>query len=1058
MKQFYKGTTATVFSFLLLILYSGQSVSQSFSFNTYQIEDGICDRYVYTINQDRNGYLWLGTGGGLCWFDGITFRSDVITDSIPEGYVRSSFRDSKGTLWFGHDDGSVSFYNGQNLNILHTEGLTYSRINDIKEDSQGNLLFASQNNGILVVDPADTTTLRLKDIGPLLVFSIEFTEDNKLLVGTQDSICIFSYLDEGRDPVYIGKVDSLPETRYQKIFRDSSGGFYLGTSDKGVYRILYSEDGFSGSPVQNIGESIGLGRDNIQNIFEDFEQNIWLSTFRKGVVKLELSGEPEPSGRHQIYSQENGLEFNNITGVFQDLEGNIWIGTYGNGLALLLNEAFVFYDFTEKESGSNITALIEHNEQYWLGSEKGIAQTGKNIDEESVNYPGSSEMAGSSVSSLYRDPEGNIWVGTSNQGLFQLNEETGEYTSIYYSRNSLGNAVNYVTGQGTEVWIATSNGVLIYDYKTEEILQFSTREGLPHNKINHIYIDQEGKGWIATVSNSLYYIQDGKLGLGAEIRYYSKKNEFKAVSVSAEGDIWAATYGNGLYHFTEDSTYNYNVLDGLVSDYCYSLLSEDGNVWIGHRLGFSRFSISDTLIASYGRELGISSDCNTNAILENPEGAIIFGTNNGIIQYDPAKDQGSLIPPINNIVSISFSDILVDFSDEIIMSFDRYKLKIDFIGLSYRNPELVTYQYKLVNYDDEWSELTRIPQVIYGIGDGEYTFLLRSYNRYWQTTEEPLAISFTIKKPYWKTWWFITIVSTLLVVSVVVIIKVRERNQKQLQAYLEKSLDERTHEVVEQKEEIELQNREITDSINYARRIQSSILPPIKKLEDNFPGFFVLYLPRDIVSGDFYWYDKVGEDRFIIVCADSTGHGVPGAFMSMIGSTMITDIVNRQDISRPSEILTILDSEITKTLNQNLEAEHSTDGMDMIVCEVNLVTRKVRLASAMRPIIFFHKGEQIYLKGNRSSVGGEILEQKVFEDQEFQMDEGDIIYMFSDGYPDQFGGPMGKKFKMARMKDLLDDIWMKSMEEQYEYVKNNLELWSGDYEQVDDILFMAIKV
>lgn len=1047
-------TSVIVFLFLFA---SNDSPAQSFSFNTYQIEDGICDRFVYTINQDRYGFLWLGTGGGLCRYDGFTFRSDIITDSIPEGYVRCSYKDSNGNLWFGHDDGSVSYYDGLNLHILNTSDFLYSRVNDILEDSEGNLLIATQNSGLLVVNPKDTSDMVLKDIGPLLVYSIAFNEE-KLLVGTQDSVCVFSYTGSGEKLPYIGKVDSLPEARFQKLFKDSHGEFYFGTADRGVFHVMFETEDTQGVQVKNLGEVIGLERGNIQDIYEDVVGNIWLSTFRKGVFKVERSIDSKEFSRHIIYSEENGLEYNDITGVYQDMEGNVWIGTYGNGLALLLNEAFLFYDFGEEEIGANITALYSKNRQLWMGSEKGLVFSGEEIEGKSTFYPSSTELSGSRITSVYPDPSGTIWIGTANQGLYQFDEKTGKYTSVYYSRNSLENTINYVTGIETEIWIASSNGILIYDYETEEMIRFSTRDGLPHNKINHIFIDNEGRGWISTVSNRLYYVQEGKLSLGEEILYYSKKNEFQAVAISKDGDVWAATYGNGIYHFTEDSTYNYTVYDGLVSDYCYSLLMGEEDLWIGHRLGFSRVHIPDTLITSYGRELGITSDCNPNAVVLDRDGAVVFGTNNGIIKYDPALDQGSLIPPINNIISISFSDILPDFRKEIIMPFDRYKLKIDFIGLSYANPELVIYQYKLENYDEEWSDLTRIPQVSYGIADGEYTFLLRSYNRYWQTSDEPLAIPFVIKKPYWKTWWFITVVSVLFVGSVIVIIKVRERNQKKLQAYLEKSLDERTKEVVEQKEEIELKNREITDSINYARRIQSSILPPIKKLGDNFPGFFILYRPRDIVSGDFYWFDKVGDDRFIVVCADSTGHGVPGAFMSMIGSTMITDIVNRQEIIRPSEILTMLDREITETLNQNIEAEQSTDGMDMIVCEVNLSNRIVRLASAMRPIIFFTKGEQIYLKGNRSSIGGEILEEKVFEEQEFQLDEGDIVYMFSDGYPDQFGGTTGRKFKMNRMKDMLDDIWQKSMEEQYEYVTNNLDMWSGDFEQVDDILFMAIKV
>lgn len=301
----------------------------------------------------------------------------------------------------------------------------------------------------------------------------------------------------------------------------------------------------------------------------------------------------------------------------------------------------------------------------------------------------------------------------------------------------------------------------------------------------------------------------------------------------------------------------------------------------------------------------------------------------------------------------------------------------------------------------------------------------------------------------------------LLFAALFLIIKIRERNQKAIQEYLQRQLDERTREVVQQKEEIESKNRDITDSINYAQRIQASILPSIQKLHDTFSGSFVFYQPRDIVSGDFYWYDRVNKDKFIIVCADSTGHGVPGAFMSMIGTTLIKDICLRSEITKPSEVLSTLDEEVREALNQNVETDGSNDGMDIIVAEVDLKTNLFKVSSAMRPVIIYKNGEQIYVKGNRSSIGGQLDEGRVkkeFIDQQFKLDKGDIIYMFSDGYPDQFGGPLGRKYKMVRLKNLLRDIHDKPMDEQYNYIKSNFFLWKEDLDQVDDVLFMGIKL
>jgi serine phosphatase RsbU (regulator of sigma subunit) len=301
----------------------------------------------------------------------------------------------------------------------------------------------------------------------------------------------------------------------------------------------------------------------------------------------------------------------------------------------------------------------------------------------------------------------------------------------------------------------------------------------------------------------------------------------------------------------------------------------------------------------------------------------------------------------------------------------------------------------------------------------------------------------------------------LVLATIFIVFKIRERNQKAIQEYLQRQLDERTREVVQQKEEIEVKNRDITDSLNYAQRIQASILPPIKKLHDAFTGSFVFYQPRDIVSGDFYWYEQVEDNRFIIVCADSTGHGVPGAFMSMIGTTLIKDICLRAGILKPSQVLTTLDNEVREALNQNVETSGSNDGMDIIVAEVDMKTYKFTVSSAMRPVIIYSGGEQIYVKGSRSSIGGQLDEdrtEKDFIDQEFNLNKGDIVYMFSDGYPDQFGGPLGRKFKMVRLKNLLRDIHDKPMDEQYNYIKSNFFLWKEDLEQVDDVLFMGIRL
>ena len=364
----------------------------------------------------------------------------------------------------------------------------------------------------------------------------------------------------------------------------------------------------------------------------------------------------------------------------------------------------------------------------------------------------------------------------------------------------------------------------------------------------------------------------------------------------------------------------------------------------------------------------------------------------------------------------------------------------------------------MVNYDNDWSKVTTEREVPYSLSDGRYQFNLISVNESGMSQDTPVTFDITIKKPFWRTWWFILSCIALITGIIIIIVKEREKAHKKIQSYLETELEARTSVVMKQKTEIELQNLEITDSINYAKRIQTSILPDFNRLKETFREAFILFRPRDIVSGDFYWFDKFDDDKFVLVCADSTGHGVPGAFMSMIGSTLLQDIVSRQRISKPSQVLTMLDKQIFSTLNQNVELGVSNDGMDLVVCEITISTRHIRFASAMRPVIIVLGGEPYYIKGNRASVGGESVIEKYFDDQEYYFSEGDTIYLFSDGLPDQFGGTEGKKMKIARLKKLIEDVADLSMEGQKEVILKFYDEWKGTHDQVDDILLIGIRL
>jgi serine phosphatase RsbU (regulator of sigma subunit) len=255
---------------------------------------------------------------------------------------------------------------------------------------------------------------------------------------------------------------------------------------------------------------------------------------------------------------------------------------------------------------------------------------------------------------------------------------------------------------------------------------------------------------------------------------------------------------------------------------------------------------------------------------------------------------------------------------------------------------------------------------------------------------------------------------------------------------------------------IKEKNKDITDSINYARKIQNAIMPPETVLTAQFPESFILYHPKDIVSGDFYWF-RPAEPVFVIACADCTGHGVPGAFMSMIGINLLSHIVNEAAVDNPAVALQKLDGGIIKSLKQDDESD-SADGMDIALCAYNPSTKLLQFAGANRPLILIRNKEILEFSPDKNAIGGKYSGKKEFNSNEVQLLEGDHVYLFTDGYIDQFGGPKGKKFMKRRFLELLLEIHELPMAQQRGALLDAFENWKGDLQQVDDVLLIGIKV
>ena len=261
-------------------------------------------------------------------------------------------------------------------------------------------------------------------------------------------------------------------------------------------------------------------------------------------------------------------------------------------------------------------------------------------------------------------------------------------------------------------------------------------------------------------------------------------------------------------------------------------------------------------------------------------------------------------------------------------------------------------------------------------------------------------------------------------------------------------------EITRQKQEVEHKNREVLDSITYAERIQSAILPPMALMNETLINGFVLYKPKDIVAGDFYWMESIGDDIYFSA-ADCTGHGVPGAMMSVMRSNALTKCVKELGLTKPGEIL----DATTKIIEGRFERSEQMvlDGMDLALCKLNLTTMQLEYSGANNPLWIIREDEVLETKADKQPIGM-YDDRKPYTNHQIKLQKGDAIYIFSDGFVDQFGGPKGKKLKSKPFKKLLLSIQEHGMDKQNELINEAFESWKGSIEQIDDVCVIGVGI
>lgn len=1066
-----------VFILASLIVISQFVFSQEYQpVEQYTIADGLPHSSVTCLHTDSRDLLWIGTQDGLSRFNGISFynyqASIYDTISLPNDNIIDITEDKNGNLWcltpvalskyVPAFDGFVSYF----FYPVNKNNKTPVLLKDFSLDITGDKIFVLGDD---YLGELDIRTGTINQVSAALTDSslqqYDFTSvdylayNQKLLMKGSSVIAEYSV---ATNSIVIRMIPEQIQNRELKIITGSVENYWLFTNEE-VW-ISNADTAFTRMEINS----------NNQDLEYPILDIAYLENHSLNIITTSQFLSYDIVQKNLLEELQYSLDINNtstISSVIQMDCGVFWIGT-DVGLFKFNMHQHIFRHYsldTFFKSNTEVSSLVfDTNNYLWLGTTGGEILI---LDPGDKNSSGNREVnrmrMSSEIFTLVRDFDERIWAGTRT-GLFEISDNKSivypdsedSHVSLIYPVThdtlicvGINEVFMLIPSHQHKITISEFSAFLdqevigifnkesiIYLVQTERIFQYDLRHQqheiiptiYPESNIfpvnNTVHISGSGKILIGT-SDGIFESSGKRFSLKPLLLHHAINNQYiRAITQDNNNMLWLST-NNGL--FSSDST------RALIRKYSYSD-------------GLNHVQFSNRLAAS------------------SSNGQVCFAGKKNFVLFNAAS-----IPEYLCDHSIEIMDVkLIGRNDDYLKSLTGidsitvdpiYRhMMFSFAALDYWNPSENRLAYSLVKVGkpDDWIALNGENTVlISGLRAGLYSLKVDGTNHSGQWNSETRELIIKVNAPIWQSRIAIISYGVFLIVLIYILIYFRTKHLWKLnREYKEREIIAKQIEV--QKEELTVKNKNITDSINYAKRIQMALMPSKKLFAKTFPDSFILHMPKDIVSGDFYWINQVA-GRTYFAAVDCTGHGVPGAFMSIIGFELFRRITEIEKKKQPAEILNSL-SKGFETIFQDVESITLRDGMDVAFCAIDKDMKVLEFAGAFNPLYLVRDNTITEIKGDRCSVGLDqelgLNGENIFSDHVIQLHEGDIIYIFTDGFADQFGGPEGKKYKYRRFRHLLLALHQLPMERQVEFLQRSILDWKGDLDQVDDILVMGIRI
>ncbi len=1055
--------------FLLLFFFSslislhaqeGNYYINNFTPSTYGASD-----QNWCVTQDSLGRLFVANLNGVLVYDGVYWKVILITGAKE---CVSLTKSDKSTIYAGGSEEFGFLDNGPNGLFKYN---SLSATLPEKEKEFGNIwaihaigknIFFCSNERIFWYE----NNVYKKSFTPTgQKFHTFFNMGTTLMVREQG--VGLSFFSNGSLKKIMGSGE-LADVRVYSVLHQKDHLYWL-CSRKGMYTLYFNINKPEisnlvkvNSPIDNwmIENDVYCGTKLNDNLYA-------LGSIKKGVILVDQNYKIV---NHINY--EKGVQDDAVKYIYKDFSGHMWLAL-NKGLSYVeINSPITFLGKSNGVS-STIEAIGKLNNTLYIATDKGLQSLNSKTN---IFEPTDLNEEILSLSTV-----GNKMFVGAKTGLYRIDQSGIKKFDILETEVK---KIFILPQDNSYMYLSTDAGLLFVKYNGKEIEILKTFNNT--EIIESFAIDKNKCVFFGTRSKAIYLLDPlkpdtllplslGKLVKNANYQTSVATYDNRVIIVCDEGIFSPVGYPN--VKIIKEKKFDVPELKYLNLYYC---IPSKNDVWLSSTILSDVYHIKDfpvfTILQApttpggkftYKEKHFLYRIRGVNRVhcTLNDSGKVFLGTENGMFIYDENKKEkfytfNTFISRVRmnndtleNITAAStIPDVQIKYKDH----------KINFLAAAsdYYNTKILEFSYYLEGKDTTFSDWTLNREVSYtNLNEGTYTFHLKSRNVL-GVDGNPVSFSFTILPPWYRTIWAYTLYILGSIGLIWFIVAYNTRRLKEQNIKLEKIITERTKEIEHQKEEIEHKNQEITDSINYAKRIQQAILPPVIEIFKIWKDLFVFYQPKDIVSGDFYWFHKISNNEILIACADCTGHGVPGGFMSMICSDKLNDAV--KETHDPAKILFHVNNNVKKALRQTETSDENVnkDGMEISLVRINFATQKVWFAGANRPLWLIKKGSEDIeeIKPTKASIASFTKTDFEYQGHELQLVKGDLVYLTSDGYPDQFGGVDGKKFMTKNFKKLILSIKDLGIREQESTITNVINQWKEGYEQVDDLLVIAFRL